>query len=189
MAKTEPQAASPPLTKLLLDLGPLVLFFAMNALYGIFAATGIFMVTVVAALIASWFLYGKIETMPVVTAAFVMIFGGLTIYLQDETFIKMKPTVVYLLFAGILLAGLPLKRVFLKMLMGEAFSLTDEGWLQLTYRWAGFFVVMALLNEVVWRSVSTDSWVSFKVFGLFPLTLVFAALQMGLLKKHAKQAE
>jgi len=189
MDETKPQAANPPLTKLLLDLGPLILFFAVNALYGIFAATGVFMVTVVAALIASRVLYGKIETMPLVTAVIVMIFGGLTIYLHNETFIKMKPTVVYLLFAGILLAGLALKRVFLKMLMGEAFSLTDEGWLKLTYRWAGFFVAMALLNEIVWRSVSTDTWVSFKVFGLFPLTLLFAALQVGLLQKHARQAE
>ena len=189
MDESRPQAANPPLTKLLLDLGPLVLFFAVNALYGIFAATGVFMVTVVAALIASRLLYGKIETMPVVTAVFVMVFGGLTIYLHDETFIKMKPTVVYLLFAAILLAGLALKRVFLKMLMGEAFSLTDEGWLKLTYRWAGFFVAMALLNEIVWRSVSTDTWVSFKVFGLFPLTLLFAALQVGLLQKHARPAD
>jgi len=127
--------------------------------------------------------------MPVLTAVFVMFFGGLTIYLQDETFIKMKPTVVYLLFAAILLAGLALKRTFLKMLMGEMFTLTDQGWLKLTYRWAGFFVAMALLNEVVWRNVSTDTWVSFKVFGLFPLTLLFAALQVGLLQRHTRQAE
>ena len=189
MDETRPEAANPPFTKLLLDLGPLILFFAINAIYGIYAATGVFMVTVLAALIASRVLYGTIEVMPLVTAVFVLIFGGLTIYLQNETFIKMKPTVVYLLFAAILLAGLALKRTFLKMLMGEVFQLTDEGWLKLTYRWAGFFVVMALLNEVVWRSVSTDTWVSFKVFGLFPLTLLFAALQVGLLQKYAQETD
>lgn len=189
MSDSKPQAANPPLTKLLLDLGPLILFFGVNALYGIFAATGVFMVTVVAALAASRWLYGTIEMMPLVTAVIVLIFGGLTIYLQNETFIKMKPTVVYLLFAAILLAGIALKRVFLKMLMGEMFQLTDEGWLKLTYRWAAFFVVMAVLNEIVWRSVSTDTWVSFKVFGLFPLTLLFAGLQVGLLQKYARETD
>ncbi|MFQ5625288.1 MAG: inner membrane-spanning protein YciB, partial [Methyloligellaceae bacterium] len=96
------------------------------------------------------------------------------------------PTVIYLLFAGILLGGLAIKRVFLKSVLGEVFALSSTGWRLLSYRWAGFFVFLALLNEAVWRNVSTDNWVSFKVFGLVPLTFVFAALQAGLLQKHAK---
>ena len=124
--------------------------------------------------------------MPLITALFVLVFGGLTIYLQDETFIKIKPTIIYLLFAGLLLGGLAVNRVFLKSVMGELFQLDAVGWRLLTYRWAGFFLVLALLNEAVWRNVSTSTWVSFKVFGLLPLTLIFAALQTGLLQRHAK---
>lgn len=153
------------LTKLGLDLGPLVIFFAVNALYGIFAATGAFMAAVVISLGASRLLLGKISPMPVVTAVLVMVFGGLTLFLQDETFIKVKPTVLYILFAAVLLAGLATGRMFLQMLMGEAISLTQEGWRVLTLRWAWFFLFLAILNEIIWRSMSTDFWVSFKVFG------------------------
>ena len=178
-----------PALRLALDLGPLILFFAVNGFYGIFAATGVFMVAITAALAASRLLTGKFATMPLVTGVFVMFFGGLTLYLQDETFIKIKPTMIYLLFAGILLGGLADKRMFLKSVLGEMLSLNDTGWRELTIRWAGFFVVLALLNEAVWRNVSTDVWVSFKVFGLLPLTIAFAALQTGLLKKHAKSRD
>ena len=175
--------------RLALDLGPLILFFAANALYGIFVATAFFMVTIVAALIASRLLTGKFAKMPLVTAVFVIVFGGLTLYLQDETFIKIKPTVIYFLFAGILLGGLALNRIFLETVLGEVFQLNIAGWRKLTYRWAGFFIFLALTNEVVWRSVSTDAWVSFKVFGLVPLTLIFAAMQTGLLQKHARSSD
>jgi len=175
--------------RLAFDLGPLILFFAVNAFYGIFAATACFMVAIIAALAASRILTGKFAKMPLVTAVFVLIFGGLTLYLQDETFIKIKPTVIYLLFAGLLLGGLAIKRVFLKSVLGEMFALSSAGWWLLTCRWAGFFVFLAILNEAVWRSVSTDMWVSFKVFGLVPLTFVFAALQAGLLQKHAKSRD
>ena len=184
----EPGKENPAL-RLALDLGPLILFFAVNGFYGIFAATAVFMVAIAAALAASRLLTGKFATMPLVTGVFVMFFGGLTLYLQDETFIKIKPTMIYLLFAGILLGGLAAKRMFLKSVLGEMLSLSDTGWRELTIRWAGFFVVLALLNEAVWRNVSTDVWVSFKVFGLLPLTIAFAALQTGLLKKHAKSRD
>ena len=188
-AKDEQRSAEKPLLRLALDLGPLILFFAINALYGIFLATGFFMVAIVAALITSRVLTGKFAKMPLVTAAMVIVFGGLTLYLQDETFIKIKPTVIYTLFASILVGGLALGRVFLQSVLGEMFELSDTGWRLLTYRWAGFFIFLAFLNEAVWRSVSTDNWVSFKVFGLVPLTFIFAAMQAGLLQKHAKPSE
>ncbi len=161
----------------------------MNALYGIFTATAVFMVAIAIALITSRLLTGQFAKMPLVTAVFVMVFGGLTLYLQDETFIKIKPTIIYLLFAGILLGGLAVKRVFLQSLLGEAFELSDTGWRKLTYRWAWFFVFLAVLNEIVWRTFTTDTWVTFKVFGLLPLTLVFAVSQAGLMQRHAKQVE
>ena len=185
-AKEKERGAENPLLRLALDLGPLILFFAINAFYGIFAATGFFMVAIVITLITSRILTGKFAKMPLVTAVLVIVFGGLTLYLQDETFIKIKPTVIYTLFASILLGGLALGRVFLQSVLGEMFELSDTGWRLLTYRWAGFFIFLAFLNEAVWRSVSTDDWVSFKVFGLVPLTFIFAAMQAGLLKKHSK---
>ncbi len=188
-AKNEQRSAENPLLRLALDLGPLILFFAINALYGIFLATGFFMVAIVAALITSRVLTGKFAKMPLVTAAMVTVFGGLTLYLQDETFIKIKPTVIYTLFASILVGGLATGRVFLQSVLGEMFELSDTGWRLLTYRWAGFFIFLAFLNEAVWRSVSTDNWVSFKVFGLVPLTFIFAAMQAGLLQKHVKPSE
>lgn len=175
--------------RLALDLGPLILFFAVNGFFGIFTATAVFMLAILAALAASRLLTGKFATMPLVTGVFVLFFGGLTLYLQDETFIKIKPTMIYLLFAAILLGGLAAKRMFLKNVMGEMFSLHDAGWRELTLRWAGFFVVLALLNEAIWRNVSTDVWVSFKVFGLLPLTIAFAVLQAGLLQRHAKSRD
>lgn len=187
--KPEQAKQENPLVRLLLDLGPLLLFFGINAYFGIFAATAVFMVAITVALILSRMLTGQFAKMPLVTAVFVLLFGGLTLYLQDEIFIKVKPTIIYLLFAGILLGGLAVKRVFLQSLLGEAFDLDAQGWRKLTFRWAWFFIFLAALNEFVWRSFSTDIWVSFKVFGLLPLTLIFAALQVGLLQKHAKSAE
>lgn len=189
---SEPQNGTPkqtenPLLRLALDLGPLLLFFAVNSYYGIFAATAVFMVAIMIALAVSRVVTGQFAKMPLVTAVFVLVFGGLTLWLQDETFIKIKPTIIYLLFAGLLLGGMAMGRNFLQALLGEAFSLKPEGWRLLTLRWSAFFVFLALVNEVVWRSFSTDVWVSFKVFGFLPLTLVFAALQVGLLQKYARE--
>ena len=174
-----------PLLKLALDLGPLVLFFLVNAKLGIFYATGVFMAAVLVALVVSYVLIRRLPVMTVVSAVIVTVFGGLTIVLADETFIKVKPTIIYLLFAGTLLGGLALRKPLLEIVFDQMFHLTDEGWRKLTVRWAIFFLALAVVNEIVWRHFSTDTWVSFKVFGALPLTFLFAMLQVPLLNKYA----
>ncbi|MDO8879071.1 MAG: septation protein A [Pseudolabrys sp.] len=176
-----------PTLKLVLDIGPLILFFAANSKFGIYAATGAFMVAVLAALTVAYVLTRRIEVMPLVTAVIVLIFGGLTIVLQDELFIKLKPTIIYVLFAGALFFGLLFNKPLLGMLFDSVFNLTAEGWRKLTWRWAFFFVFLAVVNEVVWRTQSTDFWVNFKLFGVVPLTFVFGALQYPLLMKYAEE--
>ena len=171
--------------KLALDLGPLLLFFFVNARWGIFAATGVFMVTTLVSLGVTYALARRIAMMPLVTAGIVMVFGGLTLFLQDETFIKLKPTIIYSLFAAVLFAGLFTGRPLLAFVLDSVFQLQDEGWRKLTLRWAIFFVVMAIVNELVWRSFSTDTWVAFKTFGFLPLTVVFALAQTPLLMRYA----
>lgn len=175
-----------PLVKLVVEFGPLLVFFVVNARLGIMQATAAFMAAIAVALAVNFALTRKIAPVPLFTAAFVMVFGGLTLYLNDETFIKIKPTLINLLMAGVLGAGLLFGRLLLRSLMGAMIDLTDEGWRRLTWRWIGFFVFLALLNEVVWRNVSTDTWVNFKVFGLLPLTIVFALAQTPFLQRHAR---
>jgi intracellular septation protein len=174
-----------PIVKLALDLGPLVLFFVANATYGIFAATAVFMVAVLAALVVSYVMIRRLPIMPVVTAIIVVVFGGLTLILHDATFIKVKPTIIYGLFGAVLLGGLVFNKPLLGVVFDSLFHLSEEGWRKLTLRWAIFFFALAVLNEIVWRSVSTDTWVTFKVFGVVPLTLLFGALQVPLLKRYA----
>lgn len=173
-----------PLLKLALEIGPLVLFFAVNARAGIFYGTGVFMVAVLAALVASWIMTRHLPVMAIVSAVVVTVFGGLTLALQDELFIKLKPTIIYALFAVVLAGGLATGRSFLAVVFDQAFNLTPEGWRKLTVRWAAFFAVMAVVNEIVWRTQSTDFWVSFKLFGFIPLTFVFAMAQYRLLMTH-----
>lgn len=180
---TKPQLN--PLTRLALDLGPLALFFAANARYGIFAATATFMVAVLAALAASYLLTRRLPIMPVVTAVIVVVFGALTLILHDATFIKVKPTIIYALFGAVLLGGLCFGKPLLGVVFDSLFDLTEAGWRKLTWRWAMFFFALAVLNEIVWRNASTNLWVDFKVFGVVPLTFLFAAAQAPLLKKHA----
>ncbi len=170
--------------KLLIEIGPLLVFFGTNAAYGIFAGTGAFMVATVLSLGLAWLLYRKVPVMPVVSAVLVLTFGGLTLYLHDETFIKLKPTIVYTMFAALLLAGLAVRKPVLALLFGPVFNLTDEGWRKLTLRWAVFFIAMAVLNEFVWRNFSTDSWVSFKAFGFLPITFLFAMAQVPLMQRY-----
>lgn len=174
-----------PILKLTLDIGPLVLFFAANAKFGIFVATAAFMVAVLIALAVAYAMTRHVEVMPLVTAVIVLIFGGLTLFLHDATFIKVKPTVIYVLFGGTLIGGLAFGKSFLGALLDSVFDLTDEGWRMLTWRWALFFFALAIANEIVWRNFSTDAWVSFKLFGVVPLTFLFGALQYPLLMKYS----
>jgi intracellular septation protein len=178
-----------PILKLLIDLGPLLAFFLTYARTDIFWATGVLMATTVVALVASRVLLGRFAVAPAATAVLVVIFGGLTFLLDDPSFIKMKPTIINLLFAGILGFGLVTGRPLLKLFMGEALRLTDEGWHKMTARWTFFFLGMAVLNEIVWRNFSEAAWVNFKVFGILPLTLVFAMAQIGLIKRHEAKVD
>jgi len=176
-----------PLLKLVLDLGPLVLFFVANSRFGIFAATATFMAAVLAALAVSYAMTRHLPIMPVVTAIIVLVFGGLTLILHDATFIKVKPTIIYALFGAVLLGGLYFNKPLLGTVFDSLFHLTEEGWRKLTWRWTIFFFALAVLNEIVWRNTSTNVWVDFKVFGVMPLTFVFAALQAPLLKRYAAE--
>ena len=189
-----------PLLKLALELGPLAVFFFANArgamlvewfpeladLGGpIFIATAAFMVAIAISLSVSYVLTRRLPIMPVVTGVVVLVFGGLTLYLQDELFIKLKPTIVNVLFGSVLLGGLLFGKSLLGYVFDSVFKLDAEGWRKLTLRWGLFFFFLAVVNEVVWRSFSTDFWVSFKVFGMMPLTFVFTLSQMPLISKHS----
>ncbi|MFL5002191.1 MAG: septation protein A [Xanthobacteraceae bacterium] len=173
-----------PALKLALDIGPLILFFIGNARWGIFPATAIFMVAILVALAVSYALIRRLPVMALISAVIVTVFGGLTLVLHDETFIKVKPTIIYALFGATLLFGLISRKPLLEMVFDSVFHLTEEGWRKLTLRWCVFFFAMAVLNEFVWRNFSTDTWVSFKLFGAVPLTFLFAAAQYPLLMKH-----
>jgi intracellular septation protein len=174
-----------PLIRLVIEVGPLAVFFIANARADIFVATGAFMGAIVISLAASLILERRLPVMPLVTAVVVLVFGGLTLILQDEVFIKLKPTIVNTLFAVAIFVGLAMGRNFIQVVMGAAVKLTDQGWRILAIRWGVFFIVLAVLNEIVWRSVSTDIWVNFKVFGILPLTLVFSFAQVPVLMRHA----
>src|SRR5438270_11952406 len=174
-----------PTLKLVLDLGPLLVFFAANSRFGIFAATGAFMAAILIALAVAYALTRHLPIMPLVTAVVVMVFGTLTLVLHDELFIKVKPTIIYVLFGSVLLGGLAFGKPLLGVVFDSVFHLTEEGWRKLTLRWGLFFLALAVLNEIVWRTQTTDVWVSFKVFGVVPLTFLFAALQYPLLTKYA----
>lgn len=174
-----------PLFKLATELGPLIVFFVANAKFNLFVATGAFMVAIVAAMIASYVVVKHVPIMALVTAVIVLVFGTLTLVLHDETFIKVKPTIIYGLFAAILGGGLLFGRSFIAIMFDQMFNLTHEGWRALTLRWALFFFAMALLNEAIWRTQSTDFWVTFKAFGVIPLTMAFAVAQMPLIKRYS----
>jgi intracellular septation protein len=180
MDKTQPH----PVFKLATELGPLIVFFIANAKFNLFVATGAFMVAIVAAMIASYVVVRHVPMMAIVTAVIVLVFGTLTLVLHDETFIKVKPTIIYGLFAAILGGGLLFGRSFIAILFNQMFNLTPKGWRILTMRWALFFLGMAALNEIIWRTQSTDFWVTFKAFGAIPITMIFAMTQMPVIKRY-----
>ncbi len=190
----------PPLLKLALELGPLLVFFFANARgemlierfpvlasigAPIFLATALFMAATVIALAISWSMTRALPIMPLVSGIVVLVFGALTLWLHNDTFIKMKPTIVNTLFGAILLGGLFFGKSLLGYVFDSAFRLDAEGWRKLTLRWGLFFIFLAVVNELVWRNFSTDAWVSFKVWGIMPITVVFTLLQMPLIQKHS----
>ncbi len=170
--------------KFVLELGPLLLFFFTNYKFGIFPATAALMAGVVVALIVSWTLTRHLPIMPMVTAFFVLVFGGLTLALNDALFIKLKPTIVNAIFGGALLSGLAFGKPLLPVVLDSVLQLDETGWRKLTFRWGIFFFVLAALNEVVWRTQTETFWVNFKVFGTMPLTAIFAIAQTPLVLRH-----
>ena len=175
---------NPQIRRMALDLGPLLIFFAAFKYLDIFAATAAFMAAVLTALAIGYWIEKKISPMPLFTAALVVVFGGLTLYLKNDVFIKMKPTVLYAFFGAVLLIGLRLNRLFIKYVFAQAFELDESGWRKLTVRWGLFFLSLAVLNEAVWRCTSTATWVSFKVWGIIPLITLYALAQTPLVMKH-----
>ena len=171
-----------------LDLLPLVVFFVTNLLGGIFWATALCMAATAGSIAVSWFLLHRVSAMAMVTGLGVMIFGGLTIWLHNDLLIKIKPTVINLLFASALLGGLWFNQLFVRSLLGEAIKLTDAGWRKLQFRWGLFFILLALVNEVARYNLTTEVWTASK-FASFPLTFIFMAFQVGLFKEHAAEAE
>ena len=167
------------------EYGPIATFFIAYYIADLFVATASIMVATALAFALSYFVERRIPMMPLITAGIIGVFGGLTLWLQDETFIKMKPTIIQAIFGTVLISGLLAKRLFLKSLMGTAWHITDEGWRVLTVRFSVFFFLMGGLNELVWRTQSTDTWVNFKVFGLTGLTIVFILSQLPLVKRFA----
>ena len=170
--------------KLFLEAGPLVVFFVTNSWFGIFKATGAFMVATILALAVSRIKFGRIPIMPLVSGFFILTFGALTLYFEEEYFIKIKPTIVNSLFGIILFGGLLAGHSLLRYLFGEVFKLQDRGWRLLTFRWACFFIFLAVVNEIVWRNFSTEFWAGFKLMGIMPITMIFAISQIGLLQKY-----
>lgn len=188
--------------KMALELGPLLVFFfgnlrgewlvgkfpALSAIGGpLLIATALFMVATVISLVLSKIVFKHLPVMPFVSGVVVMVFGGLSIWLQDETFIKMKPTIVNTLFGVVLLGGLFFGKSLLGYVFNAAFNLDAEGWRKLTLRWGIFFLFLALLNEFVWRNFSDEAWVNFKVWGTMPITILFTLAQMPLIMRHTVQ--
>ena len=172
------------ISKILVDIGPLGVFFYFYTQGNLQSAILPLMIATIIAVIFSYIMEKKIPIMPTVGATIILIFGGLTIYFDNEVFFKMKPTIINLLFAIILYAGEIINKPLLKYLLGGTLKLQDEGWTILTKRWVGFFIALAILNEIIWRTQTTDIWVNFKVFGILPITFIFTMTQFSLIKKY-----
>jgi intracellular septation protein len=178
-----------PLLKLALDLGPLLIFFVANAVFGIFTATAVFMAAMLIVIAIGFAIERKVSPMPLITASVVLVFGGLTLWLSNDIFIKIKPTILYVMFAAVLIGGLAFSRLFIKLVLGQTLHLSDTAWRTLTWRWSLFFIALAIANEIVWRHVSTNTWVAFKVWGVFPLTVIFAMAQTPFIARHQVEGE
>ena len=172
------------ISKILVDIGPLVIFFIFYTRGNLQSAILPFMIATVIAVLFSYIVEKKIPIMPTVGATIILFFGGLTIYFDNEVFFKMKPTIINLLFSVVLYGGEILKKPLLINLLGTTLKLQEEGWTKLTTRWIGFFIALAILNELIWRTQSTDLWVNFKVFGILPITFIFTMTQFSLIKKY-----
>jgi len=180
----KPPAQLSPLARLVIEAGPLAIFMIANGRFGLFVGTAIFMVATLASLLAAWVIERRLPLVPLATGAFVLIFGGLTLALHDDFFIKVKPTIVNGLFAVLLAGGMLRGRSLLKPVFGAMLTLDPHGWRLLTWRWAGFFLLLAGLNEAVWRTQTTDTWIAWKLFGAMPLTIIFSLLQVPLIRRH-----
>ncbi|MDE2184246.1 MAG: septation protein IspZ [Alphaproteobacteria bacterium] len=172
---------SPQLRRTVIDFGPLLSFFVAYKIAGLNAATATIMIVAVLAACAGYWFDRRLHPLPVATAVVVLVLGGLTLYLNDPTFIKMKPTMVYGLLGGALLGGMLLKQPLIKHLFGDAVALSDGNWKALTWRFVGFFLAMAVLNELIWRNFSNEIWVDFHVFGAIALTVLFSISQVPFL--------
>jgi intracellular septation protein len=178
---------NPQLRRSVVDFGPLLLFFVAYRLFDLYAATATVMAAAVLALGLGYFFDRKLHPVPLLTAAIILVFGGLTLYLNNEMFIKMKPTMIYALFSVILLGGLVFNRPFVKQVLGTALELSDWAWRMLTIRFGIFFAAMAILNELIWRNFSNDIWVSYHTFGAIALTFLFTLSQVPFLLRHQIQ--
>tara|TARA_B110000116_G_scaffold266994_1_gene278616 strand:- start:278 stop:820 length:543 start_codon:yes stop_codon:yes gene_type:complete len=171
-------------SKILIDIGPLAIFFIFYTRGNLQSAILPFMIATIIAVLFSYIIEKKIPIMPTVGAGIILVFGGLTIYFDNEIFFKMKPTIINIMFACILYGGEFFKKPLLKLLLGKTLKLQSKGWSILTKRWVGFFLALAILNEIIWRTQSTDLWVNFKVFGILPITFIFTMTQFSLIKKY-----
>tara|TARA_B100000029_G_scaffold183128_2_gene180732 strand:- start:1643 stop:2182 length:540 start_codon:yes stop_codon:yes gene_type:complete len=172
------------LSKIFIDIGPLAVFFIFYVRSDLKSAILPFMIATIIAVLFSYIIEKKIPIMPTAGAFIILVFGGLSIYFDNEVFFKMKPTIINLLFAFILYGGILADKPLLKYLLGNALKLQNEGWVILTKRWVSFFIALAILNEIIWRTQSTDIWVNFKVFGILPITFLFTLSQFRILKKY-----
>ena len=172
------------ISKILIDIGPLAIFFIFYTRPNLQSAILPFMIATIIAVLFSYIIEKKIPIMPTVGAGIILVFGGLTIYFDNEIFFKMKPTIINIIFACILYGGEFFKKPLLKLLLGRTLKLQSKGWSILTKRWVGFFLALAILNEIIWRTQSTDLWVNFKVFGILPITFIFTMTQFSLIKKY-----
>jgi len=175
--------------KMALDFGPLLLFGAVYAAFDLYVATAALIVAVLTAIVIEYAIVRKVSPMLLITAGFVVPFGGLTLWLSSDIFIKMKPTILYAIFAAVLAGGLSYDRIFLKVMLGPVFQLSNEAWRVLTRRYCVFFLVMAALNLIVWRNFSEGTWVAFKVFGAFGLTLLFSLAQAPFIARHQIESD